>query len=152
MIREFLPVPDLLAYLEAILRVYNRYGRRDNIHKARIKVLVKSLGIERFREQVEAEWQRPRAHCAAARSGRGRARARLLPAASLTRPAEHRRRRRGREPEFQAWYRYNTRAHKVPGYRAVFVSLKAPWREPRRHELGRRWRRWPTLPSASASG
>jgi sulfite reductase (NADPH) hemoprotein beta-component len=51
-IREFLPLPDLLSYLEAVLRVYNRYGRRDNIHKARIKVLVKSVGIERFREQV----------------------------------------------------------------------------------------------------
>ncbi len=54
-------MPDLLSYLEAILRVYNRYGRRDNIHKARIKVLVKSVGIERFREQVEAEWQAARA-------------------------------------------------------------------------------------------
>src|ERR1700744_3033334 len=59
-IRDFLPLPDLLSYLEAVLRVYNRYGRRDNIHKARIKVLVKSVGIERFREQVEAEWQAAR--------------------------------------------------------------------------------------------
>src|SRR6201993_1907010 len=56
-IREYLPLPDLLSYLEAILRVYNRHGRRDNLNKARIKVLVKSLGIGRFREQVEAEWQ-----------------------------------------------------------------------------------------------
>src|SRR6202161_3591408 len=56
-IREFLPVADLLAYLEAILRVYNRHGRRDNIHKARIKVLVKSLGAATFREQVEAQWR-----------------------------------------------------------------------------------------------
>src|ERR1700756_542371 len=56
-IREFLPLPDLLSYLEAILRVYNRHGRRDNLNKARIKILVKSLGIARFREQVEAEWQ-----------------------------------------------------------------------------------------------
>jgi sulfite reductase (NADPH) hemoprotein beta-component len=51
-IREFLPLADLLGYLEAILRVYNRHGRRDNIHKARIKVLVKSLGPATFREQV----------------------------------------------------------------------------------------------------
>src|SRR5205823_9120994 len=56
-IREFLPLPDLLSYLDAILRVYNRYGRRDNIHKARIKILVKAVGIARFRDQVEAEWQ-----------------------------------------------------------------------------------------------
>src|SRR5574341_1268232 len=57
-IREFLPWPHLLTYLEAILRVYNRYGRRDNIHKARIKILVKERGADRFREEVEAEWAR----------------------------------------------------------------------------------------------
>src|SRR5205823_4282987 len=55
-IREFLPWPHLLTYLEAILRVYNRYGRRDNIHKARIKILVKERGADKFREEVEAEW------------------------------------------------------------------------------------------------
>src|SRR6266699_2566471 len=55
-IREFLPWPHLLTYIEAILRVYNRYGRRDNIHKARIKILVKERGPEKFREEVEAEW------------------------------------------------------------------------------------------------
>jgi sulfite reductase (NADPH) hemoprotein beta-component len=60
-IRDFLPLADLLSYLEAILRVYNRYGRRDNIHKARIKVLVKSLGAAQFRDEVEAEWRAARA-------------------------------------------------------------------------------------------
>jgi sulfite reductase (NADPH) hemoprotein beta-component len=128
-IREFLPLPQLLTYLEAILRVYNRLGRRDNIHKARIKVLVKAIGPERFREQVEAEW------LAARDTGP------LLPASEVERvraffrppayeslpdidvPA-------GREPEFQAWYRYNTRAHRVPGYRATFVSLKAHGENP----------------------
>src|SRR6266581_4410024 len=55
-IREFLPWRHLLTYIEAILRVYNRYGRRDNIHKARIKILVKERGPEKFREEVEAEW------------------------------------------------------------------------------------------------
>src|SRR5690349_18221872 len=55
-IREFLPWPHLLTYLEAILRVYNRYGRRDNIHKARIKILVKERGADKFREEVDAEW------------------------------------------------------------------------------------------------
>ncbi len=60
-IREFLPKQDLLAYLEAILRVYNLEGRRDNIHKARIKILVKALGPQKFRELVEAEFDgRPR--------------------------------------------------------------------------------------------
>jgi sulfite reductase (NADPH) hemoprotein beta-component len=123
-IREFLPREQLLAYLEAILRVYNRQGRRDNIHKARIKILVKALGIERFREQVDAEWQASREHAP-----------RL--------PLEEIERVRGffrpqpyeilsdidvtaeREPRFQAWYRYNTRAHRISGYRAVFVSLKS---------------------------
>jgi sulfite reductase (NADPH) hemoprotein beta-component len=57
-IREFLPWPHLLTYLEAILRVYNRYGRRDNIWKARIKILVKERGADKFREEVEAEWAR----------------------------------------------------------------------------------------------
>src|SRR5256714_885900 len=61
-IREFLPLPDLLSYLEAILRVYNRHGRRDNLNKARIKVLVKSLGVERFREQVDEEWRELQRH------------------------------------------------------------------------------------------
>src|SRR5918993_5281695 len=56
-IRDFLPWQHLLSYLDAILRVYNRYGRRDNIHKARIKILLKEWGIERFRAEVEAEWQ-----------------------------------------------------------------------------------------------
>ncbi|HUA90038.1 MAG TPA: nitrite/sulfite reductase [Steroidobacteraceae bacterium] len=123
-IREFLPLPELFAYLEAILRVYNRQGRRDNIHKARIKILVKSLGIERFRELVEAEWLANRAHAT-----------RLTPA-EVERVREHFRPQpyaqlanldvtAGREVRFKAWYRYNTRAHKVPGYRAVFVSLKA---------------------------
>jgi sulfite reductase (NADPH) hemoprotein beta-component len=128
-IRDFLPLPELLAYLEAILRVYNRYGRRDNIHKARIKVLVKSLGIEQFRTEVEHEWQTgreaaPRLH--AAEVERVRSYFKPLPYASLPdidATAE-------REPNFRAWYRYNTRPHKIPGYRAVFVSLKAHGRPP----------------------
>src|SRR6187402_3460072 len=56
-IREYLPRRDLLSYLEAILRVYNLEGRRDNIHKARIKILVKAKGVEEFRKAVEAEWE-----------------------------------------------------------------------------------------------
>ena len=56
-IREFLPRRHLLSYLEAVLRVYNREGRRDNIHKARIKILVRSLGLEEFKRRVESEWQ-----------------------------------------------------------------------------------------------
>ncbi|HKD53843.1 MAG TPA: nitrite/sulfite reductase [Steroidobacteraceae bacterium] len=123
-IREFLPVAELLGYLEAVLRVYNRFGRRDNIHKARIKILVKALGAERFREQVEAEWRACREAAAA------------LTAAEVERVRGFFRPQpyeilddidvcAGRDPAFKAWYRYNTRAHRVPGYRAVFISLKA---------------------------
>ena len=60
LIRAFLPQADLLAYLEAILRVYNRHGRRDNIHKARIKILVRALGAEEFTRQVEREFEASR--------------------------------------------------------------------------------------------
>jgi sulfite reductase (NADPH) hemoprotein beta-component len=128
-IREFLPLPDLLSYLDAILRVYNRYGRRDNIHKARIKILVKAVGIARFREQVEADWHA------------GRDAAPVLEASqvervrSFFRPPAYESLQNidvaaGREPEFQAWYRYNTRPHKVAGYRAAFVCLKAHGQNP----------------------
>jgi sulfite reductase (NADPH) hemoprotein beta-component len=123
-VREFLPRAELFAYLEAILRIYNRQGRRDNIHKARIKVLVKALGIERFREQVETEWHAGRAHAA------------QLPIEELERVRAFFRPQAyeiladedvtaGRSPRFKAWYRYNTRTHRVTGYRAVFLSLKA---------------------------
>ena len=123
-IREFLPVSELLAYLDAILRVYNRQGRRDNIHKARIKILVKALGIERFRDLVEAEWRAQRAaapQLPPAEVERVRAFFRPQPYEALTDIDVT----LAREPRFKAWYRYNTRAHRMPGYRAVFVSLKA---------------------------
>ena len=123
-IRDFLPLGDLLGYLEAILRVYNRHGRRDNIHKARIKVLVKTLGAAAFRDEVEAEWQACRAGAplvTAAEVERMRAFFTPPPYEALADlDVAH-----GREPRFAAWFRYNTRAHRVPGYRAVYVSLKA---------------------------
>ena len=124
LIREFLPLAELLGYLEAILRVYNREGRRDNINKARIKVLVKSLGAERFREAVEAEWLAGRAHApqlTRTEVERMRAFFRPQPYEALA----DRDVTAGREARFAAWYRYNTRPHRMPGYRAVFVSLKA---------------------------
>jgi sulfite reductase (NADPH) hemoprotein beta-component len=128
-IREFLPLPDLLSYLDAILRVYNRYGRRDNIHKARIKILVKSVGIARFRDQVETEWQAAKAISPRLDEAQvERVRAFFRPPAYESLPDIDA--AAGREPEFQAWYRYNTRPHKVAGYRAAFVSLKAHGENP----------------------
>jgi len=122
-VREFLPRAQLLCYLEALLRVYNREGRRDNIHKARIKILVRALGIEEFRRRVEAEWESTR------RTGPEvdeadveRMRAHFAPPSY--RALEDADPAAAGEPAFRAWYRYNTAAHKVPGYRAVYVSLK----------------------------
>jgi sulfite reductase (NADPH) hemoprotein beta-component len=128
-IREFLPLPDLLSYLDAILRVYNRHGRRDNIHKARIKILVKALGIARFRDQVETEWQ------AARDIGPVLEASQVERVRSFFRPPAYESLQNidvaaGREPEFQAWYRYNTRPHRVAGYRAAFVCLKAHGQNP----------------------
>ena len=128
-IREFLPLPDLLSYLDAILRVYNRYGRRDNIHKARIKILVKAVGIARFRDQVETEWH------AARDTGPVLEAAQVERVRSFFQPPAYEALQNidvaaGREPEFQAWYRYNTRPHRVAGYRAAFVCLKAHGQNP----------------------
>src|SRR5580704_13694259 len=128
-IRDFLPLADLLSYLDAILRVYNRYGRRDNIHKARIKILVKAVGIARFRDQVETEWQAGRDDSARLEASEvDRVRAFFKPPAYES--LQNIDAAAGREPEFQAWYRYNTRPHRVAGYRAAFVSLKAHGQNP----------------------
>jgi sulfite reductase (NADPH) hemoprotein beta-component len=128
-IREFLPLPDLLSYLDAILRVYNRFGRRDNIHKARIKILVKALGIGRFRDQVEAEWQSARDIAPRLEAAEVERVRRFFepPAYEALEDIDA---AAGREPAFQAWFRYNTKAHRVSGYRAVFVSLKAHGQNP----------------------
>jgi len=124
-VRDFLPREHLLSYLEAILRVYNLEGRRDNPTKARIKILVRSLGIEEFRRRVEDEWARirdggPRLEAAEIERVRGF----FAPPAYRSLPDQDP--TSGREAAFRAWYRYNTHAHKMPGYRAIFVSLKKP--------------------------
>jgi sulfite reductase (NADPH) hemoprotein beta-component len=124
-VREFLPREHLLTYLEAILRVYNLEGRRDNIHKARIKILVRSLGIEEFRRRVEAEWEAARARGPRVEDTEiARLRGFFNPpdyrSLADSEPAA------GKSTAFRAWYRYNTTAHKVSGYRAVYVSLKKP--------------------------
>jgi len=124
-VREFLPREHLLSYLDAILRIYNREGRRDNLTKARIKILVRSLGIEEFRRRVESEWALIEdGALRVAETEIARMRGFFNPPAYRalpdTEPAA------GASTAFRAWYRYNTREHKVPGYRVVFVSLKKP--------------------------
>jgi sulfite reductase (NADPH) hemoprotein beta-component len=120
-IREFLPWPHLLTYLEAILRVYNRYGRRDNIHKARIKILVKERGPERFGEEVEAEWAQLRDSAATLTDEEVR---RI--AGRFTRPQYETLERVSpvAGPGFANWAKRNVHGHKVPGYAAVTLSLK----------------------------
>jgi sulfite reductase (NADPH) hemoprotein beta-component len=124
-VRKFLPREHLLSYLEAILRVYNLEGRRDNLTKARIKILVRSLGVEEFTRRVEAEWESIREGGLRVDAAQiERMRSFFNPPAYLALPDSAP--EAGRETAFRAWYRYNTTAHKVPGYRAVYVSLKKP--------------------------
>lgn len=127
-LREFLPREHILSYVESILRVYNLLGRRDNIHRARIKILVKSLGIDRFRELVETEWRLIRASAPeSSESELERMQAFFAPPDyQLGRSTDDFQKRLASDPFFADWFRQNTRDHKIPGYRIVTVSLKAP--------------------------
>jgi len=124
-INEFLPWQDLISYLDAILRVYNRYGRRDNKYKARIKILVKALTPEVFAEKVEAEMVHLRGGASTLTEAEVQRVSRHFvdPAYQAlddvdyaTLDQEH--------PGFARWRSRNTRAHKRPGYVAVTLSLK----------------------------
>jgi len=131
---ERVPRRHLLSYLEAILRVYNRFGRRDNKYKARIKILVGDLGIEKFREQVEEEWARIQdsalelderevervAAFFTAHAYRDLPDADALVAAKTLAP----------DRGFGQWIKANVRAHKRPGYAIAFVSLKPHGKPP----------------------
>ena len=126
-IREFLPWQHLLTYLDAILRVYNRYGRRDNKYKARIKILVKELKPAEFTRQVEAEW----AHL---KDGPGTLVQEEIDRVEerFTRPSYHDLPATDEayeaalksEPAFARWVSRNVHPHRLPGYAAVTLSLK----------------------------
>jgi sulfite reductase (NADPH) hemoprotein beta-component len=127
--KAFLPWQHLLTYLEAVLRVYNRYGRRDNLYKARIKILVQALGVREFARQVEEEWQHLKdGPQTLTEAERARVAAHFSPPAYENLPADdlchlaHLR----EDPAFVRWVGRNVRAHKVPGYAAVTLSLKKP--------------------------
>ena len=129
-IREFLPELDLLSYLEAILRIYNRLGRRDNIHRARVKIIVKEMGPAKFAKLVEEEWAQIKddeglrlkpsdlswmqghftAHPYDPAAADDRSFAEFVKADSA----------------FAAFVKRNLKEHRAPGYKVVFVSLKAP--------------------------
>lgn len=126
-LREFLPWQHLLSYCESILRVYNRYGRRDNLFKARIKILVKALGIEAFAREVEQDWsaiqdgphtltvqevERIAAHFAGPRYD-------TLADDDLSFAAH-----KAQDRAFARWVERNVHVHRMPGYAAVTLSLK----------------------------
>ncbi len=126
-VREFLPWQHLLTYLDAVLRVYNRHGRRDNIHKARIKFLVKERGPEAFREEIEAEWAHLRdgpATLTEEEVARVAARFDRPDYAAFPDQDDTLEARLAHEKAFAAWHRRNVHTHKVPGYAAVTLSLK----------------------------
>ena len=132
-IREFLEKEHLLSYIESILRVYNLFGRRDNIHKARIKILVNALGIDKFREEVEADWEAT--HKTAVdlpEDEKRRIMSYFAPPQLPERPLrdETLAARRESDPAFANWYKHNVLAHRVPGYASVVISLKEPGRTP----------------------
>ncbi|MCR5879783.1 nitrite/sulfite reductase [Phenylobacterium sp. J367] len=126
-IREFLPANRLFSYLEAILRVYNRHGRRDNAFKARIKILVAALGKEEFARQVEAEWAKIGDSTDLPDTELARIRGAFAPKSFETLPArsEAFETAKAADPAFARFVRNNVKPHKKPGYAIVDVSLKA---------------------------
>ena len=124
LIRDFVPIEDYLSYAEACLRVYNRYGRRDNIYKARIKILVHELGAEDYARQVEAEFAHVKTlglDPPATELERIKA---MFASPAFESEADADDGHDYNSPEFSAWVAQNTAAHKQPGYAIVTISLK----------------------------
>ena len=125
-IKHFVHGRDLLSYIEAILRVYNQYGRRDNIYKARIKILVHELGIEKFSREVEEEWQHIRNSSLqiddeVIEDIRSRF---IYPAYEKLPHMPDELRQAAADPDFEAWRKNSVAPHKNPGYSIVTISLK----------------------------
>ena len=126
-IKPFLPKRDLLSYIEAVLRVYNLYGRRDNIYKARIKILVHELSAEKFAAAVDEEWRAIRDSALAlddAIIADIASRFRYPVYESLGDERNPLKAERAADRGFDTWYGNSVAAHKVPGYAIVTVSLK----------------------------
>ena len=133
-VRDFLPRRHLLSYLEAILRVYNQYGRRDNKYKARIKILVDALGVDEFRRQVEEEWEHIR-DSALELTDEELARVSGFFASPAYEALESSDTMiqgwaLGSDRAFGRWVAANTRLHKQPGYSVVMISCKARGKAP----------------------
>ncbi|MBN6494164.1 nitrite/sulfite reductase [Acinetobacter pittii] len=123
-IREFLPREDLIAYLEAVLRVYNLHGRRDNKYKARIKILVKALTPEVFAQKVEAEFEHTREALKIQPEILKKLDEEFTPFDYQDLEDEDFTALFAEYPKFKQWFNINTHAHKVKGYRIVTISLK----------------------------
>jgi len=125
-IKQFVHRRDILSYLEAIMRVYNQYGRRDNIYKARIKILVHELGIEKFGKEVEEEWQQIRDGAltvddAAIEEIRARF---IYPKYEKLPHMPDELKQAAQDPLFERWRRNSVFTHKAQGYSIVTISLK----------------------------
>jgi len=122
LIKDFVPLEDMLSYAEACLRVYNRYGRRDNIYKARIKILIHELGADEYRRQVEEEF----AHVKSLGIDPPKAEfdriAKQFASPPLDASAPDAIDRS--DTDFAVWVDQNVAAHKVPGHAIVNISLK----------------------------
>ncbi len=127
---DWLDKKHLLTYLEAILRVYNQHGRRDNKYKARIKILVKAMGIEAFKKAVDDEWEALEdGPMTLTNEEIGRARASFVAPNYQGFDIENTKTELedlcSRDPIFKQWVGRNTEDHRIPGYRIVTLSLKA---------------------------
>lgn len=132
-VKAFLPWAHLLTYLEAIVRTFNRYGRRDNAFKARIKILVQALGVEKFAAEVDEEWQYLKdGPSTLTQEEYDRVARDFAAPAYQTLPAHSAAQEQlaATDKAFARWLERNVAAHRVPGYAAVTLSLKAPGRAP----------------------
>ena len=131
-IRPFLPERHLLSYLDAILRIYNQYGRRDNKYKARIKILVESMGAEEFSRIVEEDWEKHNKDGALTLTAAQIEHAKTYfpqPAYQTLsqqqlQASQDKLAAQFEDSEFVRWFNQNTREHKVKGYHVVIISLK----------------------------
>ncbi|WP_427501047.1 nitrite/sulfite reductase [Methylomonas sp. MED-D] len=127
-VKGFLEKKHLLSYLEAIVRIYNLFGRRDNKYKARIKILVKETGLEKFTAMVEEEWLRIRDSLVLGDERIEEIKAQFAPPLyrDFTGDDTGFSAKQAEDGRFAKWVKHNTVEHKIPGYRGVYVSLKAP--------------------------
>jgi len=122
LIKDYVPFEDFVSYLEACLRVYNRYGRRDNIYKARIKILIHELGAEKYAAEVEEEFKAVKAlGIDPPLAEFDRIAAYFAPPAYDANASDALDRS---DPDFAVWLDQNVSAHKQPGYAVVTISLK----------------------------